>query len=302
MSNNIVDMHLHSKWSDGKNTVWSLTNIVLEKKLRGAVLTDHDTVYGLGEFMSLCSRYGIETTTGIEISATVLGTGLSVDILGYGFNLGLFFENLVGVLEHNLRVRRQQFEKILRLYRIRGAMDFSLEQLTNKFHLPCLASNKYWLIAARAEILIKSHLIKKAGAIKKARKEIQKGGSFYEGREAYIDAAHVINCINRSGGISVWAHPAKTLEKLKEECGDKWKEYFVDMVKKMTNAGLGGLEVYTPYNEKDNFNFLLKYCRKYNLVVTGGSDYHGEFGLNDCCVGSEGIELSEFAKLFSHKE
>jgi hypothetical protein len=94
-------------------------------------------------------------------------------------------------------------------------------------------------------------------------------------RECYVgdarqDAATVIKAIKESGGISVWAHPlggeGETLLSNKE---------FKSRLHELCNLGIQGLECfYSRYTNKQE-NFLVQFARENNLLISGGSDYHG---------------------------
>jgi predicted metal-dependent phosphoesterase TrpH len=64
-----ADMHMHSTYSDGRNDVSELVWLVNKANLKAAVLTDHDRIGGLKEFIDFCANKGIDSMTGIEISS-----------------------------------------------------------------------------------------------------------------------------------------------------------------------------------------------------------------------------------------
>jgi predicted metal-dependent phosphoesterase TrpH len=74
--------------------------------------------------------------------------------------------------------------------------------------------------------------------------------------------ADAIELINSSGGISVYSHPGTTKRD--------------ELIPKMVEHGLQGIEVYYPTHLPDDIERYLQLAKKYDLLVTGGSDYHGE--------------------------
>ncbi|MCK4799103.1 MAG: hypothetical protein KAT05_17150 [Spirochaetes bacterium] len=83
-------------------------------------------------------------------------------------------------------------------------------------------------------------------------------------KPTYVDAKEAIRAIIQSNGIPVLAHPA---------LNDNY-----DAIPELVDAGLTGLELkHSKHTLKDE-NKILEYAHKYNLMTTGGSDYHGFYG------------------------
>jgi len=292
-----ADMHMHSTYSDGRNNVIELVGLVKKSNLKAVILTDHDRIGGLKEFINSCANNGIDSMTGIEISSTdTTSHSQTIDVLGYGFNVEILLRDYNQLLEHNLSVRIKYIKEVLELFREREVANFTLESLRAHFNLPVEISNKYWLIALRVNELIIS--VKAPEALEIARKELKKGGCFFVERDHYISTKEAINAIRRSGGIAIWAHPTKTMEKLKEKCENP-KKIFYAILDRMVSEGLDGIEVYTPYGYGDNHRkFLLNCAEEHKLIITGGSDYHGEFGLiKDDYLGKGGVSYKEFLEI-----
>lgn len=288
-----ADMHMHSTYSDGRNNVGELVRLIKDANLKAAVLTDHDRIGGSEEFIISCEKNGIDSMSGIEISSTdTTSHPQTIDVLGYGFVTKTLLSNHNNLLKHNLDTRINQIKEVLELFRERGVANFTLEGLKTHFDLPVEVANKYWLIALRVESL---SLLGVPAALEIARKELKKGGSFFVEREHYISTNKAINAIIQSGGVAVWAHPTKTLGKLEKYENPKW--VFSAILDRMVNEGLRGIEVRTPYGDTHR-NFLLNCAHKHQLVVTGGSDYHGEFGLiEDDYLGKGGVSYHRFLQI-----
>ena len=282
-----ADMHMHSTHSDGKNDVNELVELVKKADLKAAVLTDHDRIGGLKEFMDSCANNGIDSMTGIEISSTDTDTtspAQTIDVLGYGFNGEILLRDYNNFLEHNLNVRIKYIKKVLELFGKRGVANFTRESLRAHFNLPAEVANKYWLIATRMNSL--SDLFGESEALEISRRELKKGGCFFVEREHYISTKEAINAIRRSGGIAIWAHPTKTMEKYENP-----KKIFSAILDRMVGEGLDGIEIYTPYGDTHR-KFLLDCADNHKLIVTGGSDYHGL--IKDDYLGKGGVSYKEF--------
>ena len=284
-----ADLHMHSTYSDGRKNVNELVELVKNSNLKAAVLTDHDRIGGLDEFIFSCEKNGVDSMTGIEISSTdTTPHPQTIDVLGYGFNREILLRDYNQLLEHNLNVRIKHIKKVLELFGEKGVANFSRESLRAHFNLPVEVANKYWLIALRVNELIIS--VKAPEALEIARKELKKGGCFFVEREHYISTKEAINAIRRSGGIAIWAHPTKTMEKLKERYENP-KKIFSMILDRMMSEGLDGIEVCTPYGDNHR-KFLLDCADNHKLIVTGGSDYHCL--IKDDYLGKGGVSYKEF--------
>ncbi|MBU2265931.1 MAG: PHP domain-containing protein, partial [Candidatus Omnitrophica bacterium] len=81
ITDNLCDLHIHSKFSDSDLTVENIFKQAKEKSLRCIALTDHDTVGGVNQ-ARICSReYGVELIEAIELSAQ--HQDVEVHVLGY---------------------------------------------------------------------------------------------------------------------------------------------------------------------------------------------------------------------------
>ncbi len=93
-----------------------------------------------------------------------------------------------------------------------------------------------------------------------------------KGQPAYVDKRNMtskeaISMIRKSGGIASLAHPKQL--KLKD------KDLFEVEIKRLKEEGLGGLEVYSSCQSKEESSYYLMVAKKFDLIVTGGSDFHG---------------------------
>ena len=290
-----ADLHIHSTYSDGRNNVSDLIELVKNANLKAAVLTDHDRIGGLDEFIISCKKNGVDSMTGVEISSTdTTSHPQTIDVLGYGFNMKILLHDYNDFLERNLNARIKYIKKVLELFKEKGVADFTVESLRTHFNLPAEVANKYWLIALRVNELIIS--VKAPEALEIARKELKRGGDYFVERENYISTKKAINTIRRSGGIAIWAHPTKTMEKLKEKYENP-RKIFSAILDRMVGEGLDGIEIYTPHGDTHR-KFLLDCADRHKLIITGGSDYHGEFGLiKDDYLGKGGISYKEFLEI-----
>jgi 3',5'-nucleoside bisphosphate phosphatase len=244
-----ADLHTHSTASDGLLAPARLIQQASERGLSVLALTDHDTTMGLDEALAAGRRHGVRVIAGIELSTDVEHG--QMHMLGYGIDrheAGLL--STLEALRASRRARAQQIVDRLRALGIdvdpAAVRPTSSGEAVGRPHV------------ARAMVA--------AGHVTSVREAFDR--YIGEGRPAYVasrrlsppDAARLIA---KAGGIPVLAHPF-TFPRFREE------------IPPLIDAGLQGIEVY--YGEYTGLQIqeLEDIADRYQLLKTGGSDYHGE--------------------------
>jgi len=252
-----ADLHLHTLFSDGTYTPEELVEEARKKDLDAISVTDHDTVSGVEPTLEAAKVKGIEVIPAIELSAEYYSR--EVHILGY------FIDYKSKNLIEKVTILRED-----RINRIHKIVD-RLKSIGIK-----LKAQSVFDIAGSGT----------PGRMHIALAMVKQGlvNSIYEAFEKYIgdkgpayicgfrlSPLEAIQLIKDVGGIAVLAHP-----------------YLLnndDLIPEFVEYGLKGLEVYYPEYTQSMVNFYLGLARHYNLVVTGGSDFHGK-AKPDIKVGS----------------
>ena len=258
-SDKLIDLHTHTNYSDGSLSPNELINLAIKKRVGTLAITDHDTLEGVKTIDrndSLIVDSGIKLINGIELSAKV--TSGRMHILGYDINVNNErLNNKIKELKTNsVNSVLSIMEQIKRDYGIVFNYE-DIKALINSNHnlgRPDLAKLcvKYGYAINIKEAFDK-YLIDAYNKTRTANK-----GLTYE---------DCIGLILESGGTPVLAHP-KSLDLSKTE--------FLILLKKMIDLGLKGIEVYHSSHTLDEMNYYLEIANKYNLLISGGSDYHGE--------------------------
>ena len=263
------DLHLHSNNSDGSVTVKELVGAVIKSGIKIFALTDHDTVAGIEDISGYIPK-DIKFIKGIELTCK---TGdIKSHILGYGINPDN--TELVGLINVGKKLRRQKLETRINYLKDVWGIEFTKEELD------WLYSRKSVVKTHLANILVKRGLAdNNVEAMKKFLDGCKTGNTRFDGEEA-------IRVIISAGGIPVWAHPL----------GGEGEEHltendFIPKLEKMIEYGIQGLECfYSRYSKKEE-SFLTECAAKYNLLITGGSDWHGANKTVD--IGSLNVEGEE---------
>lgn len=241
-----ADLHLHTTASDGalspRDTVFHIADLGAEL----VAVTDHDTVDGLDEAAEAAREKGVKFVCGIEISARSTG---EIHVLGYRIDYKNpdFVDRLQEI--KTMRVNRNLIigERLAALG-VAPDMDFGANGLGRK---------------NIADAMVRAGFVS----------GVQEAFDRYLGAKgaAYVAAKRVtplaaVRLIKDFGGLTVLAHPRTYLY-------DKTLQPLIEGLKP---HGLAGLEVYYPKYSDADVSALERTAKKYGLIATGGSDYHGE--------------------------
>ena len=246
----MLDLHTHTCHSDGELTVDELLTLAEEKKCEYISICDHDNIDHIDTLKNTQSKPVY--ISGVEISAEFPGT---LHILGYGFDPGN--EELRSVLRDLQDARRKRNEAMLENMAEQG-FRITMEELEKE---------------AKGQIVGRPHfanLMVEKGYIENYQdafdKYLAKGKPFYMDKQR-LAPDEAIGLIRRAGGIPVMAHPYQT----KLEGGE-----LDDLIAELKEMGLMGIEVYYFMHSKEQTRHYLELAKKYDLLVTAGSDFHGK--------------------------
>jgi len=282
-----VDLHCHSYFSDGLYSPKQLMDMAAKKSCVLFSITDHDTIEGNIIATKIAENYPFTFVTGIELS--ILIENKKFEVLGYAYNINS--AKLHKKLEEIQQGRKDRLKKIIEKLQDLG-FSVSYDEI--------IKSAKDAKSIGRPHV---ARIMVKKGYVR----TIQEAFEQYlgEGKPAYVrkrapSLKEAIDIIMEANGIPIVPHPlifeSNSLEVLEE---------ILDLY---VNTGVQGIEVY--YDYKNNMpslsdkkirkatNFLEKYCRKNGLLMTIGSDYHGDKGaLAEINAPIEAIrDLVEFFK------
>lgn len=251
----MVDLHLHSTCSDGTDEPEALAAKASAAGLTAAVLTDHDTMDGTDRFMAAARAHGLRSLPGMELSCEV--PGRTVHILAYGCDAG--DESLSKALSRIREGRRERNAEILaRLSRM--GRHISMGDVERE-------------AGEGSEVVGRPHiaraLVRKGWARDHAdafRRYLGRGAPAYVERYR-LNPGQALALIAGAGGVSSLAHP--------HQIGMN-KAELRRFVSSLVEEGLGAIEcLYTGYWPSQIEEYL-GIARDFGLLVTGGTDYHGE--------------------------
>lgn len=270
-----IDLHAHTTASDGLLAPSALVELAVARGIRSLAVTDHDTTGGVAEAMTAGRALGVTVIPGVEINTTVAGH--EVHILGYFIDYrhpqlqAFFAEQRIG--------RERRATRMVENLQALG-MPLSLD-------------------AVRAEAqdapLGRPHVARAMVAAGYAR-SVPDAFLYWlrAGRPAYVARTELTpqtatGVIRRFGGVPVLAHPASLLDL------ESW-------VARLSDVGLAGLECYYPGYRPAVRSALLALARRYQLIPTGGSDFHSPDRRRGILLGSVAVPPETPALLLARAE
>ena len=250
----IIDWHTHSRYSDGSD---SLETLFIKAKQAGIThlgVVDHDTVAHHEEGRQLAKEFEMTFIPGVEISAYDYKRKRKVHLLGYGFKKSC---PAIETLCRPLLARRHAHS----LWQFRCIQEAGFQ----------INANEALSYADTSGTLYKQHIMNALLDEPYDNKSYQtlyqslfKGTGVAAGDIAYIDCFSALEAIHADGGFAVLAHPGQL---------DSY-----EVAEELIAKGLEGIEMVHPDHTEIDRDRVQQLAAKYNLLLTGGSDYHGTYG------------------------
>lgn len=245
-----ADLHIHSNYSDGSDSLSELVNNIKQAGTDIFALTDHDTNEGCIEL----AKNNIKFINGIELTCKL--DNINCHILGYNYDL--FDEGLKNLIAEGKELRRIKLEK-------------RISYLKEVYNIVLTEDEKAWLYSRKS--VVKTHLARILVNRRLAGTNLEAMQKYLDGCKTgstKFDGHKAVNVLKRANGIVIWAHPLGG-----EGETHLTEEEFIPRLEIMIKAGIQGLECYYSRYNNEEINILLKHARINNLLITGGSDYHG---------------------------
>ena len=264
----IIDLHVHTKYSDGEYLPLEILNICNEKNISVVAIADHNTTEGAREAILNNPYDTITIIPAIEFSADCPTKGASCHILGYGIDV----ENT----ELNNLSNRMREENAKKVVAIIAALKEKFNLSFNKEDVDNVLNNIGNIGKPDvARLCVKyGYCTTISEAFDKFIKPVEKTLVM---KRYFPTAIECIQYIHNAGGIACLAHPIELLK-----ADEELEEYIKNLAKNRLDAS----ELYQSQHTEEYSEMLLKIANKYNLLYTVGSDYHGPFITPDFEIGS----------------
>lgn len=248
-----ADLHVHSEFSDGYDSIETVLDLAQQNGIEMISFVDHDTTATYPAAKEAGEKRGITVVPGIEISSYDFKRSRKVHILGYNYQ---YPTHHINELCNELLERRNNHSWL----QLETLIDNGYEVHTSK-----LKKSK-----DDFSTLYKQHIMEsltneayESAEYKTLYQKLFKRDGICAGDIEYIDAILAVRAIKADGGFPVLAHPGQL---------DSY-----DIVPKLVENGLAGIEIYHPDHTEEDHKKVREIAKEFNLFLTGGSDYHGNY-------------------------
>jgi 3',5'-nucleoside bisphosphate phosphatase len=244
-----VDLHLHTRYSDGSWTPDELCRAAAQLELAAIAVTDHDTLDGIPEVLAAGQQHGVEVLPAVEITCRIKTR--EVHLLGYFPGNAWQNPELQTVLDHAKRVREKRIGEMVAQLNQLGIALTPAEVFACS---PCgTIGRPHVALALQQRGVVKS--------VEEAFERFLKSGKPGYVERYRMEAAEAIALIKRAGGVAVLAHPG--LSQADKE------------IQNLAQQGLAGLEIWHCRQTPAQTEHYRALAARFDLLVTGGSDCHG---------------------------
>lgn len=256
-----VDLHTHSNRSDGSDEPAELVRKAAVKNLTAVALTDHDTLEGIDEARGAANELPIELIPGVEISCEWAPGAMHLVML--------FLSPGNGPMQS--RLEELQASRSQRNYRIADRLrqlgiDITMDEVIEESRVGVVGRPHFAAILVRKGVVV----------------DIPTAFTDYLGNQApayvprlRLEPEEAIGLARASGAVPVLSHP--------HTLGHTSADEFAATYRRLTAAGLVGIDAYYGDYTPEQRDDLAGIARSFDLIPSGGSDYHGSY--------KEGLEL-----------
>ena len=258
----LVDLHIHTYYSDGTMSPKEVVEDAKRKNLGIIAITDHDVLDSYEELKVEAEKAGIIAIIGVEIDS--IFEGHLVHLLAYKFEDN---EKLFKLINH---AKEQLLETSIELIR----------RMENDYEGISLEDYNSYEYERRKGGWKGIHYLHDRKITEGLFDGVKFYGKYDCGHEkfAFPSVGEVCNTVHDANGYVVLAHPCNYYS-------NKNKEEILEKLEILKSLGIDGVECYYPANSDLMTNTCLEFCKDNNLIITAGSDGHGDFG-----AVSKGIE------------
>ena len=285
----MIDMHIHTKYSDGTYTVKEVLEKAEKLGLKYISITDHDNCKAYNELKDLDIKdyYSGKIIQGIELKC--LYNGRLIEILGYNYDKEIL-ENWLNEFYKNRQRKDTQKKYFNILYD--ACLKIGLE-MSPKETIKWNPENDWASVTVYQDI--KKHEKNKERLPEDFWNEFttftkkycaDKEGPFYiDKKDDYPSLTDAIKAVKDANGTVIVAHVF-----IYKWANDK-EEFIKDLHE---NYDIDGFECYHSSFSEDQIDYIVKYCKNNNLLMSGGSDCHGDNkpGIN-LAVGKGNLNIDE---------
>ena len=262
----MIDIHSHTTYSDGSFSVQELLKEAERIKLKLLSITDHNTIKAYDELKNPKVRnlFSGDIISGVEITTTYKGE--TVEVLGYGFDLDIMQKflnsNVLSFEEKQLK----EYELITKQYKKIGVtfdennINYNPKIESSRFAF----ANEIKKYKENYKFLLDEKSLTTASAFTRNEVYNPKSPLYVNQKALFPSLEKTIDIIHQSGGVAFLAHTFAYSPNIANELENILNNYSFD-----------GLECFYTTFTNEQTEYLVKICKERNLLMSGGSDFHG---------------------------
>ncbi len=263
----MIDLHIHSTYSDGSYSIQEILQESQNKGLEYISITDHDCVNAYKELerINIKKYYTGNIIVGCEFKCYLEEFNIPIEILGYGFDKKIieeYFENndIQEVQKSYLEYLKKQGIKIGLIF------DKNLKLKNNHSYASAIFEEELLKHDENRDIMRKHHVSLQPNFYR--AEQCNKNSIFYiDENKDFIKLEGILEKIHQAKGLAFLAHPyiypVDNIEEMVEYIAKKYP--------------LDGIECYYSTFTEQQKQTMIHYTQKYDMYISGGSDFHGAF-------------------------
>jgi predicted metal-dependent phosphoesterase TrpH len=289
----LIDLHIHTNYSDGTDTVESVLKKAEELKLKYISITDHDKCSAYKELknINISNFYTGKIISGIEIKCAYKGR--LIEVLGYNYNV----ENMQKWIDEYYKDKQRdviQTKYFNILYDACLGMNIKMSPKEDIIWNP---KNDWASLTIYTDFkkyeenkkILPSDLWEDFTTFTKKYCGDLKSAFHIDKSQDYPPLDVAIKAIKDCGGVALMAHIFIY----------RWAENKEDLIEDIiNNYNIDGFECYYTKFTKEQEEYIVDVCNRHGLYKSGGSDYHGEnkpniylgIGLSNLCINENILE------------
>ena len=264
----MIDMHIHTKYSDGDKTVEEILKMCEEKKLEYISITDHNTCKQYEDEALNKNLFTGNIIKGVEMNATFKNK--KIEVLGYNIKEFEMIEKWSQKFFSEDILKEQQEKSKRKLLNVCDKKGLIYDESKIPQNIPL---TDYITIYIYKELMNHKENYEILGEfVESLNIFIRKGlmnpeSEYYTGSDNKLKPLYkdVVNIIHQAGGLAFLAHPFEYRF-----------DNTIDFINELRNESeLDGIECFHPSADEEKMEILVEYAKNNNLFISGGSDYHG---------------------------
>jgi len=284
----MIDLHMHTMYSDGDKTIAEILKLCEDRKLEYISITDHNTCAEYEDKnIKNNNIFGGKIIKGVEMNATFQNK--KIEVLGYNIKEPKIIEEWSQKFFSEEVLKRQQEDAKKKLLYICDKKGLIYDENKIEKNIPVI---DYITIYIYKELMRHEENHEILGEFAESLNVFIRKGLMNPDSEYYTGSDNVpkpmykdvIDVIHKAGGLAFLAHPFEY--RFDDTIG------FIDELRK--EKELDGIECFHPSANEDEIDVLVEYAKKSNLYISGGSDYHGQKKPNvEIGVGEGNLNISK---------